>query len=59
MQSLFPWKLISITQPVCICVASVMQRAMRIHHIVVCGLARCIRFLHIISLREPFSKKRN
>jgi hypothetical protein len=58
MQPLLPWKSTSITQPVCVCVASVIQRAMRMLHIVFCGLARCITLLHLISLRAPSSKKK-
>jgi len=52
-------KVVSITQPECVCVfiALGIQHAMRMHHIVVCGLPRSKIFFHIISPKARFKKK--
>ena len=42
-------KTISNTQPVCVFVALGMQHAMRMHHIVICGLPHSTVFFHIMS----------
>ena len=39
----------SITQPVCVFVALDIQHAMRMRHIVICVLPRCIIIFHVIS----------
>jgi len=39
----------NITQPVCAFVALGMQHAMRMRHIVICGLHRSTKFFHVIS----------
>ena len=50
-------KAISITQPVCVCVALGIQHAMRMRHIVICGLpGSTIFFFQIISKTARFSK---
>ena len=42
---------------VCVCVALVVQHAMPMRHIVICGLHCSTVFSHIISLTVRFSKK--
>jgi len=45
----------SITQPKCVFVALGTQHAMRMRHIVMCGLPRCTKVFHIISQPARFS----
>ena len=50
--SSYSWKAISIEQPECVFVALgtlVIQHAMRMHYIVICGLPLSTKFFHIIS----------
>ena len=48
----------SITYCECVFVALVIQHAMRMSHIVICGLSGCIIFFHFISQRHHFRKKK-
>jgi len=50
-------KTINITYYECACVALVIQYAMRMRHIAICGLSRAT-FLHIISKTARFSGQR-
>jgi len=43
---------------VCVFVVLVIQHAMRMHHIVICGLPGSRVFFHIIPLKAGFSKKK-
>jgi len=49
MQPLLQWKTMSITQPVCEFVASGIQQAICMRHIVICGLPHSAILFHIIS----------
>ena len=51
-------KAISVINSVCVFVAVGIQHAMRLRNIVVCGLPDSTIFLHIISQRAQFSKKK-
>jgi len=48
----------SVTQPACVSVALGIQRAMRMRHIIICGLLRSAILFHIISLTAPFFLKK-
>jgi hypothetical protein len=49
---------LSITQPECVCVGSLgFQHAMRVRHIVVCGLPRFTTFSAFAHKRHDFRKK--
>ena len=45
-------------QSMCVFVASGIQHAMRIRHIVICGLPQSTIFFHIFSQRNDFRKKK-
>jgi hypothetical protein len=42
---------------VCVLVALSIQHAVRLHHVVNCGLPRSTVFFQLISQKAPFSKK--
>jgi hypothetical protein len=49
-------KAMTTTNSECVCLALVIQHAMRMRHTVICGLSVSIIFLHIISQTTRFSK---
>jgi hypothetical protein len=51
-------KSISITYSECVFVALVIQHAIRIRHIFICGLPESAILLHIVSYTARFSKKK-
>jgi len=53
----FRGKAISITHSEYVSVAVVIQYAMRMRHIVVCGVAGSTIFYHVISYMAKFRKK--
>jgi hypothetical protein len=48
----------SITQPVCVVVTLGIKHAIRMRHIVICGLPDSTVFSHIISQKARFSRKK-
>jgi len=52
VQPFLQWKTISITHCECVSVDLVIQHAMRMHHIVICGLIGSTIFFHSISKND-------
>jgi len=59
VQPLFQWKSKNITYSACVFVALGVQHAMRLRHIVICGLSGCAVFFNIISQTARYSKEKN
>ena len=53
--SCYSGKAVSITYSECVFVALRIQYAMRMRHILMCGLPCCTNCFHIMSLRTRFS----
>jgi hypothetical protein len=51
-------KAVGITHTECVFVALVFQHGMRMRLIVICSLSICTIFLHVISRKKLFSKKK-
>jgi hypothetical protein len=56
VQPVFPWKCNNITYYECVFVALGIQHAMRLRHIVICGLSRSSVLFYIISQTARLSK---
>ena len=56
VQPLLQWKTINTTYSECVFVALGMLHAMRMRHIVLCGLSGSTVFFHLISLRAQLKK---
>ena len=59
MEPLLSEKTIIVTYPECVSVALGIQHAMRMSHIVICGLTSSTTFFYIISRTAQFSEKKN
>jgi len=57
VQPLLQWETISITYSESVFVALVIQHAMRMRRIVICGLPVSTKFFYIISQTSRFSEK--
>jgi len=58
MQPLLQWKS-SIQYCECVFVALVIQHAMRMRHIVICGLSGSTKFFHTVLQRAQFLEKKS